>query len=309
MSLVILEGPDNAGKTTLATELAEVNGGEYIHFTEKTPYEEFLEVVANPFNLNRKIFLDRCWLSEWVYGPVLRGKNRFTLKQRHNLLMFTYPHRPLMIYCHKPKLEDFNDRLVKLEQMKEICAGYDKLMSSLEGQMPILRYEIGDKTPDLHKIGLKESLGPPEWWVDQFTNGYAGGGNLNADLMLIAEVLGPYNYNKIPFEAGPSGRFLSQVFSKTDTKVGDVYLTNLMKTNEMETNFKKFEQEIISVNPKGIIFFGRVAQQAIPTAKSFGIPYVELPHPSYWCRFHRVEYNTYYSMFKEAKRRILNGSK
>ena len=77
--LVIFEGPDGAGKTTLAAATAHALGTSYRHHG---PYpglgeEELVKTYARsmlPAVLGfRDVVLDRCWISETPYGLALRG--------------------------------------------------------------------------------------------------------------------------------------------------------------------------------------------------------------------------------------------
>lgn len=73
---VIVEGPDGAGKTTLAKALAEEFELEYHH--EGPPqttdvFGHYLHLVMQP-----NVVLDRLALGELVYGPLLRGWSRMS---------------------------------------------------------------------------------------------------------------------------------------------------------------------------------------------------------------------------------------
>lgn len=69
--LILLEGPDFAGKTTLAKSLMN-KWPDMRYFkaiadtTEKDYCDEILSCTENT------LLMDRCWLSEAVYGPILR---------------------------------------------------------------------------------------------------------------------------------------------------------------------------------------------------------------------------------------------
>ena len=78
--LVILEGPDGCGKTTLAEFLRDNYGAHIIHSTwSKTLEPRMLNYMEETLDQaleiakNQLVVLDRHWLSELVYADVYRG--------------------------------------------------------------------------------------------------------------------------------------------------------------------------------------------------------------------------------------------
>lgn len=79
IQLVIFEGCDGTGKTSLATRLANKIGADYVHCG---PYKGLSrsELIAEYFNIispvlagSHSVVMDRSWISEVIYGIVLRG--------------------------------------------------------------------------------------------------------------------------------------------------------------------------------------------------------------------------------------------
>lgn len=72
---IILEGCDGTGKTTLAKFLSEKTGMKIVKLSQpKTddPFQEHLELFdpESPKYVGDNIILDRCWISECIYGPL-----------------------------------------------------------------------------------------------------------------------------------------------------------------------------------------------------------------------------------------------
>lgn len=70
--MIIVEGVDGSGKTTLASQLASEFNIPVLH--SPGPKEDWLTAVfsfhaANPLQM---VIYDRCYYSEFIYGPVLR---------------------------------------------------------------------------------------------------------------------------------------------------------------------------------------------------------------------------------------------
>lgn len=145
--MIILEGPDNAGKTTLGERLATALGATFIH-SERPPKEssdndliEHAVLQVEP----RRIIMDRNYLvSELVYGTVLRGGPALG-RERHLKLMNDMLElgHILIIYCRPPAdtiLDNGNRHQMVgvVEAHGKIISNYDRLM----GQLGILKGKL-----------------------------------------------------------------------------------------------------------------------------------------------------------------------
>jgi len=90
--LIIVEGPDRTGKTTLAKHLASKFNMFYVKLTAGGPLNsampEYHTVTLDfiQWNIEQRaqgVVLDRCWLSEMIYAGLLRPEDakRFPYKQ------------------------------------------------------------------------------------------------------------------------------------------------------------------------------------------------------------------------------------
>lgn len=102
--IIILEGPDCCGKTTLGKYLEEHFGALYIHSTwspeldkRMAKYLAHSADIAQAVSKNQLVVLDRHWITDLVYSDVFRGG--------HNLYMSS-------IYNHTKLLNDSNGMLV-----------------------------------------------------------------------------------------------------------------------------------------------------------------------------------------------------
>lgn len=76
--IIILDGPDASGKTTLANKLLEKYEGTYIHatykFSKKMPiYHAAILRKALKLSKSRLVIIDRLHISEYIYAKVFRG--------------------------------------------------------------------------------------------------------------------------------------------------------------------------------------------------------------------------------------------
>lgn len=80
--IIVLEGPDGAGKTTLARDLEKMLGARYLHLTYRWPtkmnlyHYAAIRVVAH-WAQHSPVILDRWWVSEIVYADAYRGGSKF----------------------------------------------------------------------------------------------------------------------------------------------------------------------------------------------------------------------------------------
>lgn len=123
--LIIVEGPDGAGKTKLAKLLAAEFKLDYVHGTYKDPgtYEWFME------QFKRGGIIDRTFISEQIYSRVLERKCRVSEDECNKLVKYLYDAQALIFYCTAPTIllkirafsrgEDYitEDQLTKIAEL------------------------------------------------------------------------------------------------------------------------------------------------------------------------------------------------
>lgn len=160
MSLIIVEGPDGAGKSTLIEQLGKERIITKVHhhgayLGEESILGHYLESINDALiSPNGDVVMDRSWIAEPIYGAVMRGGScRITSEQRQMLERFAvFQCRAVAVLCLPPLevcLTSWQKRLAreypqKLEQMQNIYAGYEQWWSSLEAEdnlLPVVRYD------------------------------------------------------------------------------------------------------------------------------------------------------------------------
>ena len=146
--MIVLEGPDNAGKSTLGKQLSERFGVDVHHSSNpKMTYAELRDKMREVINDPRRdAIYDRVPLiSEGIYGTLLRGVNRFNCHEGSGLWQLFAAARPLIIYCRpndstlsvglefKPDETEDHIKAVK-EKHLHIAHAYDELMASMAHQ-------------------------------------------------------------------------------------------------------------------------------------------------------------------------------
>ena len=129
--LIIIEGPDLAGKSTFASYLPNA-----IHFTQNDAhymYEAELERAKTDL-----VVLDRCWISEKVYGPIKRQQCAYTDEEYDMLCnkLKAIPHTIFYVMCpvdmlltrYKMRGEDY----VTQDELIDIANAYYRVMQDLD---------------------------------------------------------------------------------------------------------------------------------------------------------------------------------
>lgn len=146
--MLIVEGLDGVGKTTLVNFIVK-HGMEkhHFHYDAKNMdlYTKYISVL-NSTNLNK--VLDRSFISEMVYGPVLRGKSKLDLEQYKKLLLEYKKCGASIIYLTAPKkilLERRKNDLVDYEIIKkfyeQLNSQYEKVMQYSSNYINVLKID------------------------------------------------------------------------------------------------------------------------------------------------------------------------
>lgn len=169
MLTIILEGPDGAGKSTLATKIEQAaisfvgaEGVCKVHADRPKPLEDYFEYFVNIiskayFDDIDLLILDRSWYSEVVYADTMRRTPALDIPAVRSLDRFVKSHGGgFIIFCDaaddvlvtrafKERGEDFVNEL----QLRYAAASYRELFtagSNSYPQLPVLtlRTDVGN---------------------------------------------------------------------------------------------------------------------------------------------------------------------
>ena len=277
--MIILEGPDASGKTTLAKKL----GLPYYHFIQESKYTDYLAPLAGLEFLNA--VLDRSFISEFAYSKVMNRPFAFSIKEWHNLMLLLLAQNPLIVLCtNKPIPNQYPaSQYLPIERWDHCLNLYREFLTTNH-----IRYICYDYCQNISIDTLltleSEYRKEMEWWVPMWEAGWGFVGSTYPKFLLVAERQGPNNLNCIPFQSGPTGAMLSSMLSATGTPLGKFAVTNMIKSFRRDTrqvnanDVELLEEEIKHLKPKKVIFMGSPARRGIPVAKALGCEVGTLIH-------------------------------
>lgn len=305
--VIILEGPDGGGKTTLAKQLVE-EGFVYRH---EGPPPPGVDLVAHYLNLlNESIestqdyVHDRLWLGERIYGPICRGIDKIGLEGQNLFNRIHTSNSVLHVIClptfevalenYSNKIMEKNDYLKSMNKWKEVYEAYDSWIEHNQNSINIrFNYEISHIESLLY------------YRFFHFPKGMVG--SPTAKYLFIGDQPNHETID-IPFHAlnGSSG-FLNKAISMSGIEESELALSNAYGPRGRD--FHALGSILNSVpHVKRIFLLGSEAVKWFNSDLNAGIKIpckvYRLPHPSYLKRFR----GNNPQILANAIRKVIDGS-
>lgn len=142
--VIALEGCDGVGKTTVAAALASDHGYTTVH-SGRTPdgmdlAGRYREILSRP----GKLVLDRCFISELVYGPLRHGRSRISIAEAARLATaIAERHGVLVHLTGRPeeivvRLQARDCQSPSLREIRELLEAYENAFATLGRIVPII---------------------------------------------------------------------------------------------------------------------------------------------------------------------------
>ena len=151
--VIVLEGCDGVGKTTLAEALAALHGFTIVH-SGRTPdgtnlVGRYETVLARP----GRLVLDRSFISELVYGPLDRGRSRLALPaaisltrrvaERSGVLVHLTSHPEIIA----TRLNARQEPAPSAARIRALISAYHRAFVILHGIAPIVTVDTTEPKP------------------------------------------------------------------------------------------------------------------------------------------------------------------
>lgn len=155
--LIVIDGPDGTGKSTLARAICEQTGARYRHLTYRFRnqmhryHTAALELCLKDL-ATRPVVLDRWWPSELAYAAVFRGGSPWALLEARMLDRVALKHRAHYVICLPQNREDYlqaydvlkHERAEMFDQMAGVYDAYLAILTWL-GRSPLTRVHRYDR--------------------------------------------------------------------------------------------------------------------------------------------------------------------
>ena len=162
--LLILEGVDGVGKSSLASEL-EKKGYRIVHRLYNPDYVDFAHAYEDLLlEITEPTVLDRSFISEIVYGQILRQHSRLSLEALSHLLKIASMKLGKVLYCYAPdevirsRLEEPNNEHENvLRHLAQLVDAYNQLMKQISQQIPIIYVDTSLLSPAETVLNLRRN--------------------------------------------------------------------------------------------------------------------------------------------------------
>lgn len=296
--LVIIEGPDKSGKTTLAKEIEKQFCYKYAHFSAPgvdpaSEYASFFSGISSP------TVCDRSYFGERVYGPLLRGTSKISNLQyaviericRLKGAVFIYALTPLKI-CQVRLHDNLTNERISVENNRKAWVRF-KTLAPACSLRPFLTYDATEqKSLDdlLRYLGqLLPSLRSHAALAKDLCTGI--GTIYGKKIVLVGERLNKKKtWLGLPFDNGPASNYLYERCKEAEVPEHMVYLCNAVDLIKKEVDFLNLEKVTW-------VSLGTYADRRL---SNLGVEHKAIPHPQHWHRFHAHEPEAYVKFLKFA---------
>lgn len=293
--LVVIEGVDKAGKSTLAERLKRELGWNIVHFGKPGPkpaneYAEFLKYGEN-------MICDRFYVGELVYGPLLRGKHSMTALEIITIERMCRKAGMILVHVDPEygiiatRLMLLGDELINAEQNEKAYKMFkDVVPTRNTGQ--IVRWVQGTTVQHVTET-IRMMVDRDILLYERAKESCSGIGTVIGEkLVFVGESLNDKTtWIGMPFDSGASAEYLLTAMASIAVDESKVYITNSDKITQKEVDFLK---------GTGSTKFISLGNKAYDKLKTLGISSAKIPHPGYWRRFHHYDLAKYSNQIAKA---------
>lgn len=316
--MIIVEGADNVGKSTLITQLLAldprlrlVHRDRYWPKKAETIATSYLKALL-PEDGDRVAHgyavADRLFASECIYGDLFRNGCRMSEGEHLAVRNVLASYEATIVHCAPPdetilaswtkRDQLYNDPLVIARAYRE------KLPIIFRGRM-IWNYDwtsphaANDRAAIVREHAKTQTalLANLSWW-SSFPHGV---GTLDRpDVIFIGEGPSPNAVTPVPFATGPAGDFLAWALAEAITertfRLPTTYFTNAEKGTDRDAALLRSELGWLARRETIVCCLGKIAEEMVEYVRrdlAHQPRIFALPHPQFWRRFHWPRRRTY----------------
>lgn len=292
--MIILEGPDLCGKSTLAQKLHNLYGYKIVKCSAPKQDDDVYREYVGKILMNRQFTtFDRMFIGELVYGPLKRGVSQLDDNKILNLTLLLQARNCQVINCSasnefiEKAFKIRGESFVTLNEIFKIKSLYKNVMKSVN--LPIYDYNCPSKFP-IEVVACNKRFVVPKF-IQQ--SRYVG--SLKPDIVFVGW---RNNTNatptgiELPFDFGKSANVLKEVIKLSGVK--NYGITNVVK-HWLNEDVNMIYEELDYLDPERIICLGDDAYAAVKRNFKQAI---KIHHPSYVARFKRTSIKNYANLIK-----------
>jgi thymidylate kinase len=227
--LIIIEGIDCSGKTTLANAIAEIiqdrtnHDVEILHrgIPKEHPLDEYeIPLVDYDPNGTHSIICDRWHVGADIYGPIMRNDDGLDSVQRWHMNRFLSAKGALLVYTEAPfdvlteRMSQRGEDYIKSEQIREIVDLYQVVLKELYAEFTVFWSPDGEH--DARGIAALGSL--QELWANGSGSIHSYVGHPRPERVFVGK--SPTAIAFMPYEGTPSYELVKMCMNEEPITVG-----------------------------------------------------------------------------------------
>ncbi|WP_327359544.1 hypothetical protein [Streptomyces sp. NBC_01304] len=148
---VVIEGCDGVGKSTLAQLLVTQHGFDAVHSPRTPDHQDLMSRYRDLLARPGRLVLDRCFVSELVYGPLYRGYSRLTWNQALDLAELVTHRDGVFLHLTAPttalrhRLHTRDGHAPPADEVTELVDAYQRAFRTLSSHAPVLVYNTATR--------------------------------------------------------------------------------------------------------------------------------------------------------------------
>lgn len=292
--ITIFEGPDGGGKSTLAEAYARETNARVVHCgpfarqTSKGLARTYMEAMMPALLGYQDVVLDRCWLSEPIYGRVYRDNDRLDIARRRILERVAMRCEARVVLCLPPEEtcvanwrkrhaqgHEYLDKETHLREVwKRYASGWSRGYSFTE--LPMMRHD--------YTTGVEAKVGWDPFEGYRHTVDEPTVGNWQGRVLLVGDEVTTHtdadHLDLYPFCGLGAGcsRWITSVLHEAMIRE-----TDLLWTNANDLSAAQVVHQWREIGDRPVVALGDEADARLA---EWNIPHYAAPHPQRWSRFH-----------------------